>query len=440
MPDWEMALWGWLLGRVELAQPEMLRGRLRTVPSRLLERVLDERESQEVRALLESSANSAARVATVFLPGVMGSALASVRGIGALLWFSPQVVLDGHINLLDLNDAGNGDRSPDVEIVPVGIEKLTYLRMVLTLARECRLYEFPYDWRRHLQWNAQRLREAIHRWGSAAPGRRFVLVGHSMGGMLIRTYLALFPEEAERHVERVVMVGTPLYGAPMSALLFSGGTLPTQLVARMHPGNDTQRFVANLPSSYQCLPAPPEFFPTGRDYPANWDLYDARAWGLPVVRQDYLDDARELHKLWASSDPQVPVFQIAGCNQDTVTDIWSATPSPNGSPQYTVVRQEAGDDAGDDTVPLWSARFPRATTYYVECGHHTLPSHPQVLQAMVSLARGEPVELPDQVPAPSGVLERLVPASIQQQALDLRKRLDAGLLSRDDLVKMLFAR
>jgi hypothetical protein len=48
----------------------------------------------------------------VLLPGIMGSLLASVRGISAVLWFNPTVVLDGHINLLDLNDDGDAIDRP----------------------------------------------------------------------------------------------------------------------------------------------------------------------------------------------------------------------------------------------------------------------------------------------------------------------------------------
>ena len=100
----------------------------------------------------------------VFLLGhSMGSLLASIRGISAMLWLNTTVLAQGQLDLLDLNEDGTDDRSPDVEIVPVGIEKLTYLRMILTLAKETRLYEFPYDWRRHLEDSADRLHRTFVR-------------------------------------------------------------------------------------------------------------------------------------------------------------------------------------------------------------------------------------------------------------------------------------
>jgi pimeloyl-ACP methyl ester carboxylesterase len=437
------AVAGWLLDRLESMPLELLRNAPWGVPERFVGHLLGEREAEELRAMLGRPTRSTARPPTVFLPGIMGSLLASVRGISAMLWPNAEILLNGYINLLDLNEAGTGDRCPDVEIVPMGIEKFIYLKLIVTLARETRLYEFPYDWRRHLEWNAGILHECIQRWSLADPERRFVLIGHSMGGMLIRTYLALYPEEADQHVGQVILIGSPLYGAAEAALIFSSATSPAQVVQRLHPNNNVLQLTSNMPSNYQLLPPPAELFPVARPYPVNWDLYDARAWGLPHVRQDYLDDARRLHHLWAALDPQIPIHQIAGCNRATVTDVWSPGLEDVDEAQEqgrTLVRQEAGADSGDDLVPLWSVRSEKVATYYVEEGHQQLPSNSQVLDAVINLIHGEPVDLPQTVPSPTSVLQRLAPASLRQQVAEIRQRIEDGTLSREDLEKLFFAR
>ena len=322
--------------------------------------------------------------------------------------------------------------------MPVGIEKFVYLKLILTLARETRLYEFPYDWRRRLEWNADLLAAAIDRWSSASPERRFVLVGHSMGGMLARTYLARHPAQAERHVERLIMIGSPIYGAPDAAMVFWGDSLASHLVSGLHPGNDVVRFASNLPSTYQLLPPPPEFFPHGRPYPVDWDMYDAAAWGLETVRQDRLDAARDLHASLADSDPQIPCVQIAGCNHPTLTDIWlNGRATTSQTP--ILVHNEHGEDSGDDTVPLWSATAPGVPTYYVEERHHFLPGNRRVLDAVLSLIREEEPELPSAVPAPTTAPRALHTIPLMQQIAELRQRIEDGEFSREDLEKIFFA-
>jgi pimeloyl-ACP methyl ester carboxylesterase len=442
----------WLLSQLEMMPLHVLReGAGRRFQERLIGRIMSEQEAEELYALLNRPQGNGARVATVLLPGIMGSLLASVEGISTLLWFNPTVMLNGHINLLDLNAKGTGDASPDVRIVPVGIEKLVYLKMILALAHETRLYEFPYDWRRHLEWNAKLLHSAIERWGQSDPKRRFVLVGHSMGGMLARTYMALYPHEAERYIERLVLLGSPLYGSPLTILLFSGQTLPAQIVSRLHANNDVVGLAANMPSAYQLLPPPLEFFPKNRVYPVNWDLYDAREWGLPMVRQDYLDDAKAWQQLVADSDPQVPTVQIVGCHRRTITDVWKplgndeekglgdVTVDGSACPNITLVHQQAGEDSGDNSVPLWSTRCEHYDIYYIEEEHQFLPRNNDVIQATLSLIHGDEPHLPQKLPKPSGRPTSLG-ASLVEQVAELRGRIEAGILLGEDLERLFFAR
>lgn len=443
MPDLSSAFSQWLLAQLEMMPLSLLRqGAESRTPSRLVEVLLGEREAAEVRALLSRPPGDQPRTATVLIPGIMGSLLASVRGIGALIWLNPEVIANGHINLLDLDDDGRADRSPDVDIMPVGIEKITYLKLIVTLAREARLYEFPYDWRRHIEHNADQLHVCIQRWAQNDPTRRFTLVGHSMGGMVARTYLARHPREAEAKVERVILIGSPIHGAPIAACIFTGQTQPSRLVARLHDSNDVVRFASGLPSTYQLLPPPRDLWRAQRDYPADWDLYDAAAWGQAPVRQLFLDDAHWLHALLAHSDPQMECVQIAGCYQRTPTDVYRIAPEAEGlgPAELGMVTQEDGPDSGDELVPLWSTQAEGVTTYYVEESHHALPANDRVLDAVTALIHGGPCPLPDALPPPSGILHTLRSAPLIQQVAELKERIDAGRLMHEDLTKLFFAR
>jgi pimeloyl-ACP methyl ester carboxylesterase len=439
MPDLGNAFTQWLLSQLDSLPTNLLReGAEFLTVDRVLAHVFEQRETANVRALLRPPQGQEARVATILLPGILGSLLASTRGLSALLWFNPMIIMDGHLNLLDLAPDGRSDRSPDVEITPVGIEKMTYLQLIRALASHSRLYQFPYDWRRHIEGNADQLHASIQRWNTAEPGRRYAIVCHSMGGLVARAYLARHPQEAERLIERVIMIGTPFHGAPATALTFTDEQNPAQLVARLNEQNDMTGFTANLPSLYQLLPAPPELFRPQRDYPFDWDIYDASAWGLPWIRQDYLDDARALHAALAASDPQVEMVNIVGCHQRTIRDV-RRDDGQQGCP-LVAVYQDSGPESGDEQVPLWSAQDKRLQVYYVQDTHGRLVSNDQVLQAVVNLLYGQPVELPAELPEPGHPLRSLRASPLMQQVAEIKEHIEQGRLSRKDIERLFFDR
>jgi pimeloyl-ACP methyl ester carboxylesterase len=79
---------------------------------------------------------------------------------------------------------------------------------------------FPYDWRLGLEFNAERLDAQIDAWGYA----KVNLVGHSMGGLLARTYIAT-SAHAEK-VEKVISVGSPYLGSPDLTWEMRTGAIP----------------------------------------------------------------------------------------------------------------------------------------------------------------------------------------------------------------------
>ncbi|MFP3896380.1 MAG: esterase/lipase family protein [Anaerolineales bacterium] len=431
----------WLQHRLELRPVQTFRNSLRQdAMLHLLNRVLGEEEVQEIRALLDRPTANGEGPAVVLLPGFLGSILASTCGISTILWFNPAILLDGHVNLLELDDTGRKDRTPDVSVVPIAIEKVVYLKLILTLARETRLYEFPYDWRHPLERNVKELHAAIQRWAQVAPDRRFILLGHSMGGMLARAYAAMYPQEAEEHLDSIVMLGSPLYGAPLAVLGLADRAFPGKIISRLHPNNEVGKLVRTWPSMYQLLPPPPELFPSDVEYPTNWDIYDAEAWGIAGLRQDYLDGARRFHRSLAAADPQVEVVQIAGCYKRTLSRIRCARGDSRDDSDYQLDYQDSEGGAGDGIVPLWSVQTDGISTYYAEMTHEALAYDTAVIEAVIDLVHGGEPALARELPEPRRIVERLGPEPLKQRVASLRERLEQGTFSREDLKGFLFRR
>lgn len=405
----------------------------------MVEQLFGSTEVAEMRTLTATPRARGLREAVVLLPGIMGSLLSSIRGVTTLLWINPAIFLNGQSSYLELNPDGTRDGCPNIEAVPISLEKLVYLKIGLALRRQVDLYEFPYDWRRPIEWSADVLHGCLERWADGNPDRQFTLVGHSMGGLVARAYLARHTPVAERRVKHLIMHGTPHYGAANTIENLITGNQMMDIVTLLNGQNEPRRLLLNLPSVYQLLPAPPHLFPSSRPYPANWDVYDAATWRLEGIREDYLAAGRRFHELLASVDPEVQMTEIAGCHLDTVVEVQRDF-GPDDRPRFEFIRTGEGPDSGDGTVPLWSALLPQATIYYVQHGHRGLPSNGQVIQATLDLIHGGTPDLPTQLPPRRPGLFRggtLAPAEVEADRL--RARLEEGTASDEDLSRLYFA-
>ena len=420
--------------------PEALEAQLEGPESASLEALFGAQEVEEMRQAAAAPPTRAVgkRPYIVLLPGIMGSLLQSVEGIVDLLWVNPLVFARGLVNRLELAEDGESNADPRVKVVATGLELVSYAKAALTLRKQAHLFLFPYDWRLDIRTSAGALRQALNRWAAGLVQEirgerpRFTLVGHSMGGLVSRTYLALFPEEAEQLVERVILLGSPAYGATNAVETLARGNDLMQLAHRLNAGNQGERLVRAITALYQLLPPPRELFPADRPYPCDFDLYDAAAWQRPGIRQNGLNRSKALHYLLARADPQVEIIQIAGYNLATLVGL-------HGTPdalQPAVVAQ--GANSGDGTVPLWSATLPGATMYYVRLPHDRLQRDPQVLQAVLDLAHGGKADLAQQMEPDRGpVIAARPPISdLDAEAARLREAIEAGRVTADDVAEL----
>ncbi len=405
----------------------------------IMEQLFGFDEVGEVQSIMELPQERGFREAVVLLPGFMGSLLSSIRGMTTLMWINPAIFLKGQANLLELNHPGTQDKTPGVDIVPIGSEKLTYLKICLTFNRQFDFYEFPYDWRRPVEFNGDLLQEYLERWADGDSEKQFTLVAHSMGGLVSRAYMARHTEDAEKRIKRLIMLGTPHFGLAGAVENVILGNKMTAIVGKLNSANDLMSVVRNLPSVYQGLPAPPELFPSERDYPVNWDIYDADSWQVKGIRQDLLDGGRRFHELLASVSPQIEIIEIAGCHLETVVD-FTRTFDSEERPQYEANRVDEGPDSGDATVPLWSAVLPGARIFYAQEVHRDLPKRKLIIEATLELIHDGTSNLPTEVPPrKSGIFGRDVLTPVEVQAEELKRRIESGTANAEDLSNLYFA-
>jgi hypothetical protein len=298
----------------------------------------------------------------VVVPGILGSQLGIARRPPLphdVLWLDPIDIQVGRLGLLGLN-AG-------APIIPLGVVLYSHLKLRLRLrAAGFTVTMHAYDWRLGIEESgasfAERLREQA--------SRRLMIVAHSMGGLLSRAALAL---PGTRHVERVVLLGTPNLGsfAPVQAL--RGTYAVVRKIARLDGATSAERLTEEVfnsfPSLYQMIPV--------SDRGGALDLLDPGAWPDrgPELRRDLFERARRFRDSLPAPDERF--VAVAGIGQETVT---AASKGRDGF-VYTVTRN------GDGTVPAQSAALQGATTYFARAAHSELTRDAHVASAIVELLR-----------------------------------------------------
>ncbi len=239
---------------------------------------------------------------------------------------------------------------------------------------------YTYDWRRDLVEAARGLALRLEGLARAAgdPGARFHLVGHSMGGLVVRWFLrygGAEPDEGAdvtwagaRRIASVLLTATPNAGSIPALGAITGG----ERVGLSHT-TLAASVVSRMPSVYELLPPKdtrPLIDPRGRVLehdlhdPATWERF---GWGPfhPAAKRDAaeraflvaaLERARAFHAGLARRPTRpapVPVHALGGdCLLTLARAI--AGEGPPGSPPRLVAgndrEQELMFEAGDGRV------------------------------------------------------------------------------------------
>jgi pimeloyl-ACP methyl ester carboxylesterase len=443
--------------RDQLAQPEV---------SQAAERYLGAESFAQYRAALQrinpTPTAFGAPKNLVVLPGVMGSMLES-HTRGGTWWID--VRTRDEIDKLRLSADGTRDDDIANDVRPTSIDP-SYIPFNSAILDQPDFNHepFTYDWRKLLTASADRLRDLVVSMHADNGGQPVHLVGHSMGGLMLRTALMQHGDQLWPIVGRIVFLGTPHFGSTAMAGYLKNHLWGFEAMAALGLFLSRETF-RSLWGILSLLPAPVGIYPgtrandphawTSADrgdpylHPcANFDMYRADAWHLDLDAdglanlQTALDAVAQFHKAifdWhasLSADQLGRMLVIAGVGYQTLFrlsfdktffGLWDKTTK--------VTDRVPGDPhrEGDSRVPLASAALDNVAIRYVQGVHGGLPNIPAVYEDTFRWLRGQPLELPE---TPAAALAVPPPPSLAP-ALDGAGRAmaapgdDAGVWSLD---------
>jgi pimeloyl-ACP methyl ester carboxylesterase len=387
----------------------------------------DKETSREVEAWLGSAAFAELRQLSggrshlaggkknlIVVPGIMGSVLKS-EGLGGIWWVDMLNARD-KLNGLALAPDGLNDLDPKAEIKPCAID-ITYAPLRAAIANSEHFggsIEFPYDWRKPLNASADRLRKLINDVHDNYD-ESVHLVGHSMGGLMIRTTLMLHGEELWPKIGKIVFIATPHYGSPSIA-----GYLKNHLwgweklaVLGMFLSRDTFRSLWGVLS---LLPAPAMIYPSTRNLEAhpcaNFDLYDAKAYKLDLDTTATLQLQRTLNAAdkfhtelfnWHNNEltptKRRQMLQISGVGRETLIRL-EAKDKWYDWKDIDKITSRSSDGSnphreGDGRVPLASAELEEIELRYIKGEHGSMQNIPAVVEEVLAWIADQPLSLPD---------------------------------------------
>ena len=318
----------------------------------------------------------------IFLPGIMGSELSVMEdGDDDTVWISFLKLIWGGINKLRLAKDGVQEADSKLRVQASGLDKDSYAETILWLKAYWTVEPFAYDWRKDLDQAAERLKDLVEAKFKNQPVH---LVAHSMGGLVSRNFIRLYPKVWKAMSEpkkvqggRLIMVGTPNYGSyAIAQAMVAKDKLVKWLAAAdlRHDLDEVLDVLNGFVGSYQLLPSPAKLAPSEQG------LYTPSTWGRYPIVASHLARARKFHEeldVSAAVDPERMTY-IAGYNQETLNAVRFDGP---GVFEFDTTLK------GDGRVTHALGILPGVTTYYVDEIHGDLQKHEHVLEAIDEILR-----------------------------------------------------
>lgn len=229
--------------------------------------------------------SSAPESATIVIPGIQGSSLENLYPLDPeVTWSASEYALTRvfgpSLRSLALDASGKHDASLDVITRGRGLLPVAYAPLVSRLRATSKLpvYVFSFDWRRSIEAAADELvrfvSEVTSKLAVSAGGDwtgRVDFVCHSMGGLVLRAFLARYPQPA--HFGRVVFLGVPHRGS-----LDAVDAMVRGMTVLFGGRKEMRKLARTLPGIYELLPFGLTPDPLVDVQGAPLDVFDIHSW------------------------------------------------------------------------------------------------------------------------------------------------------------------
>ncbi len=316
-----------------------------------------------------------ARTPVLFVPGICGS-------------FNLGVLLDWHSPTL------NGWSFPP--FVDYGKNfVVAFVKAGYTLNQD--LFVAFYDWRKSVRDSAQLyLKPWIDQAKQRAGTQQVVLVGHSMGGLVARSYIQ--SKAYTDDVAALITLGTPQRGSAQAYYIWGGGEIKGDATMQtvfsvylwyLRHAHPLQTELNYLKAIRTLIPSVRDLLPID-DYLLAQTALKAED---RLVERNLVVDLLNQPSGLATLVGRVPVTTMAGVGFSTVTAIAvDAPPAPPSDPVIFPDGQPVSDNAngdGDGTVMRSSAQIehPQVSNAspFPGVDHNALPNHPAVLSQIFGM-------------------------------------------------------
>lgn len=323
----------------------------------------------------ENPAVSGNKPIVILLPGIMGSNLYTTIG-NKKTWLNYSAIIGGK-----LMQMGNGTNSKAKSII-----RSSYYKLNNHLLRHYDVVVFPFDWRKPMAENASDLNAKILTLLNF--DQPIKIIGHSMGGVLVRDFIAYHPETWQELNKdknfRLLFLGSPLKGSHrILTVLFGQDSIIRKLsfIDIFHTTKDLVGLFSKLPGILSLLP----FTVSPEDDYANIKTWKDMARGFdgnwPIPSQENLDDFKnyrdKINKLVNSNEIDFSkTYYIAGKDK--------ATPCGHVLENNKLVFEYTKD--GDQSV-TWDLGIPEALislnqVYYSVTSHGALANDSNLFGAI----------------------------------------------------------
>jgi CHAT domain-containing protein/glutaredoxin 2 len=315
----------------------------------------------------------------VLLPGIMGSNL-SVKD--ERVWINYIKMFGGRLKDLDVSNSAN--------IKAISLIKTSYEKLVNHLNSSYDVVTYAFDWRLQLNTVALDFEKKIKE--LMAYGQPIKIIGHSMGGVLVRDFMVTCPDTwKDLNASpgfKLMFLGSPLGGSyRIPAVLFGQDDIINKLsmIDIRHTKSELIDIFAKFPGILSLLPLSQE---------ADNDFADAKTWNnmaaamdkWPLPAKQDLSDFGKYRSGILNAQETIDysnAVYIAGKDKSTPCG-YKIDNTPRGKELVFLCTAE-----GDQSV-TWESGIPKKmignnSVYYVNATHGGLANTPEIFAAIDEL-------------------------------------------------------